>query len=72
MVALLNEEMSPGPEEIERAERIVDAYGKAEEEGIGAIAVDGMMIDVPVAERAKALLRRHAAIRAREAKGGDS
>ena len=36
------------------------------------IAVDGMMIDVPVAERAKALLRRHAAIRARDAKSGDS
>ncbi|MCH7936770.1 MAG: CoA ester lyase [Proteobacteria bacterium] len=72
VVALLNEEMSPGTEEVGRAERIVDAYGKAEREGIGAIAVDGMMIDVPVAERAKALLRRHAAIRARDAKGGDS
>lgn len=71
VVALLNEEMSPSTEEVSQAERIVDAYGKAEEEGIGAIAVDGMMIDVPVAERAKALLRRHAAIRERDAKGGN-
>lgn len=68
VVPLLNEEMSPSPEQVGRAEKIVDAYGKAEEEGIGAIVVDGMMVDVPVAERAKALLRRHAAIRARDAK----
>ena len=72
VVPLLNEEMSPSPEGVSRAEGIVDAYGKAKQEGIGAIAVDGMMIDVPVAERAKALLRRHAAIRARDAKSGDS
>jgi citrate lyase beta subunit len=35
---------------------------------VGAITVDGKMIDVPVVERAQALLARHRAITAREAK----
>ncbi len=66
VVPVLNEEMTPSSGEVERAERIVEAYGAAAKEGLGAIAVDGMMVDVPVAERARALLRRHAAIRERE------
>jgi citrate lyase subunit beta/citryl-CoA lyase len=66
VVALLNEEMAPSPQEVDNAERVVEAYDQAEQEGLGAITVDGMMVDVPVAERARALLARHAAIRARE------
>jgi citrate lyase subunit beta/citryl-CoA lyase len=71
VVPLLNEEMAPSAEEVEQAGRIVEAYAKTELDGIGAITIDGMMIDVPVAVRAKALLRRHAAIRARDGKGED-
>jgi citrate lyase subunit beta/citryl-CoA lyase len=68
VVPLLNDEMRPGVDEVARARRIVDEYRAAEERGLGAIAVDGMMVDVPVAIRAEALLARHAAIEAREAK----
>jgi len=67
VVALLNEEMTPSIDEVERAERIVEAYAAAEKDGFGAIAVDGMMIDVPVVIRAAALLKRHAACQARDA-----
>jgi citrate lyase beta subunit len=35
---------------------------------VGAVTVDGKMIDVPVVERARLLLERDAAIAAREAK----
>ena len=66
VVPLLNEEMAPSPEEVDNAERVVEAYAQAEKEGLGAITIDGMMVDVPVAERARALLARHAAIRTRE------
>ena len=62
VVPVLNEEMTPSPGEVDRAHLIVEAYAGAEMEGLGAITVDGMMIDVPVAERAAALLKRHAAI----------
>ncbi len=66
VVPILNEEMAPSAAEVDLARRIVDAYREAEGRGRGAIAVDGKMVDVPVAERAEALLARHAAIEARE------
>ena len=37
-------------------------------EGVGAVTVDGKMIDVPVVERANILLQRDEAIAAREAR----
>jgi citrate lyase subunit beta/citryl-CoA lyase len=67
-VPILNEEFAPAAEEVAHAERVVTAYDKAAAEGVGAIVVDGKMIDVPVVERAQALLARHRAIAARQAK----
>ena len=66
-VQILNEEFRPSAAEVEHAARVVAAYDKALAEGIGAVTVDGKMIDVPVVERAKLLLQREAAIAAREA-----
>jgi citrate lyase subunit beta / citryl-CoA lyase len=67
-VAILNEEFRPSAEEVDHASRVVAAYGKALAEGVGAVTVDGKMIDVPVVERARLLLDREAAIAAREAR----
>ena len=67
-VAILNEEFRASPEEADHARRVVAAYDKALAERVGAVAVDGKMIDVPVVERARLLLEREAAIAAREAK----
>ena len=67
-VQILNEEFRPSPAEVEHAGRVVAAYDKALAEGIGAVIVDGKMIDVPVVDRAKLLLQREAAIAAREAR----
>jgi citrate lyase subunit beta/citryl-CoA lyase len=49
---------TPDADAIPNAQRIVDAYDAAIERGEGAVAIDGQMIDPPVAERARALLRR--------------
>ena len=65
-VPILNEEFRPGAEEVEHARRVVAAYEKALAEGVGAVTVDGKMIDVPVVERAQLLLERETAIAARE------
>jgi citrate lyase subunit beta/citryl-CoA lyase len=65
-IPILNEEFRPGAAEIEHARRVVTAYDKALAEGVGAVTVDGKMIDVPVVERAQLLLDRDAAIAARE------
>ena len=58
----------PSAEEVDHARRVVAAYDKALAEGVGAVTVDGKMIDVPVVERAQLLLEREAAIAAREAR----
>jgi citrate lyase subunit beta/citryl-CoA lyase len=67
-VAILNEEYRPSPDEVAKADRIVAAYDAATAAGIGAIELDGKMIDVPVVERAKRVLAQHRAIVAREAR----
>jgi citrate lyase subunit beta/citryl-CoA lyase len=67
-VQILNEEFRPSAAEVDHATKVVAAYDKALAEGVGAVTVDGKMIDVPVVERAKALLEREAAIAAREEK----
>jgi citrate lyase subunit beta/citryl-CoA lyase len=67
-VAILNEEFRPSAEEVAQAERAVAAYDKATAAGIGAIALDGKMVDVPVVQRAKQVLARHHAVLAREAR----
>jgi citrate lyase subunit beta/citryl-CoA lyase len=65
-VPVLNEEFAPTEAEIDRAGRMVATYDKALAEGIGAVQFEGAMIDIPVVERAKAVLARAAAIRARQ------
>jgi citrate lyase subunit beta/citryl-CoA lyase len=64
-IPVLNEEFAPTVEEIDRAERMVAAYDKAYAEGLGAVQFEGAMIDIPVVERARTVLKRAAALRAR-------
>ena len=67
-VAILNEEFRPSAAEIDHGRRVVAAYDKALSEGVGAVTVDGKMIDVPIVERARILVEREEAIAAREAR----
>jgi citrate lyase subunit beta/citryl-CoA lyase len=67
-VQILNEEFRPSAEEVDHGRRVVAAYDKALAEGVGAVTVDGKMIDVPVVERARLLVEREEAIAAREAR----
>jgi citrate lyase subunit beta/citryl-CoA lyase len=64
-IQVLNEEFSPQPAEVERAERMVAAYDEAYAQGLGAVQFEGAMIDVPVVERARTVLKRADAIRRR-------
>jgi citrate lyase subunit beta/citryl-CoA lyase len=64
-VAVLNEEFSPNPAEVEKAERMIAAYEAAYAQGLGAVQFEGAMIDVPVVERARSVVRRAAALRGR-------
>jgi citrate lyase subunit beta / citryl-CoA lyase len=66
-VAVLNAGFSPTPEEIAEAERIVAADREAAAQGRGSFQLDGKMIDIPIVQRAEALLARARAIAARAA-----
>lgn len=57
-IPVIHEAFTPSDEAVERARRIVDAFDAAVARGEGAVAVDGQMVDPPVAERARALLNR--------------
>jgi citrate lyase subunit beta/citryl-CoA lyase len=55
-VPILNEEYGVSPEAADQARRMIGAYDEAVARGIGAVTFEGKMIDVPVVERAKAML----------------
>ncbi len=65
-IPVLNEEFAPTATEVDRAERMVAAYDDAYAKGLGAVQFEGAMIDVPVVERARTVLKLAAAIRARQ------
>jgi len=55
-VGPVNQVFSPTAQELESARKIVAAYDAAMQGGIGVIDVDGQMVDVPVANRARNLI----------------
>lgn len=61
-VGPVNEAFSPSEAELERARAVVEAYERGVAEGLGAVAVGGEMVDLPVVERARRVLA--------DAKGG--
>ncbi|MBV7394098.1 HpcH/HpaI aldolase/citrate lyase family protein [Mameliella sediminis] len=66
-LAPLNAAFSPGDAEIALAREIVARFEEARAQGVGAISVQGRMVDLPVAQRAEAQLRRAELCRSREA-----
>ncbi len=55
-IDIINEGFSPSQAEIEQARRVVAAFEEAERAGRGSTSLDGKVVDVPVARRARALL----------------
>jgi citrate lyase subunit beta / citryl-CoA lyase len=65
-IPVVNRIFTPSAAEIAFAERVVDAFARAEREGSAAIQVDGKFIDYPVVYRAQRVLEKVGALRARE------
>jgi citrate lyase subunit beta / citryl-CoA lyase len=55
-VAIATEVFTPSADEIERANRLLAAYGAASAAGVAAIDFEGQMVDEPVAVQARRLL----------------
>lgn len=53
-----NAAFSPDGATLARAQRIVEAFEKAEAEGLASIQLDGQFIDYPIVERARRLLEQ--------------
>lgn len=56
-IAVVNEIFSPAPDEVAHARRVVAAYEDGVAKGLGAVALDGEMLDPPIVERARRVLR---------------
>lgn len=62
-VAALNRAFSPSDEVVAHAQRVVSAFAEAERGGLGAVSVDGRMVDLPVVQRAQKVLARATSIK---------
>lgn len=60
-IDIINEVFSPSAAEVEHARRVVDAFEEAQAAGQGAVAFGGQLIDLPIVERARRVLRLHEA-----------
>ena len=61
-IELANRVMSPGAEEVERAQRILAAMREAEAQGKGAVSLDGRLIDYASIRQAEVLVEKARAI----------
>jgi malyl-CoA/(S)-citramalyl-CoA lyase len=64
-VELANEVFTPAAEEVERAERILQAMEEASKQGLGAVSLDGRLIDAASIRMAQNLMRKIEQMRSR-------
>ncbi|HET7699276.1 MAG TPA: CoA ester lyase [Candidatus Limnocylindria bacterium] len=57
-IPIVNEIFSPSEAEVAHARRVVEAFESGVTRGLGAVALDGEMLDAPIVERARRVLRR--------------
>ena len=62
-IEICNAVFSPTEKEIHEAEKVVRAFEEADSRGVGAIQVEGKLIDLPVVRRSRRVLALAAAIR---------
>jgi citrate lyase subunit beta/citryl-CoA lyase len=57
-VAIAQEVFSPSQDELDRAYKAVAAYAEAQKKGLGAIQVDGQMVDVATVRLVRRIIER--------------
>jgi citrate lyase subunit beta/citryl-CoA lyase len=65
-IETINMAFSPSGDEVTQARREIAAFEEAERQGRGSTSLDDQVIDVPVVERARKLIKRHEAAAAME------
>ena len=56
-IPVIHDSFKPKSEEIEKAQKIVDAYKEAQAKGLGVVALGSKMIDAPVVKRALKIIK---------------
>lgn len=64
-VALANEVFSPSEAQVTLAQRILQAMEDAQRDGLGAVSLDGKLIDIASIKQAATIVEKHAAILAK-------
>lgn len=67
-VGPINRVFSPTDAEVAWAQRVVAAFDEAAARGVASLVVDGRMVDIPIAEKARRILALAQAMAAREGK----
>jgi len=57
-IKVINKAFLPSKEEVEKAQKIVDAFYEAKEKGLGVVSLGSKMIDPPVVKRALQTLKK--------------
>jgi citrate lyase subunit beta/citryl-CoA lyase len=57
-VGIVHEALLPTKEQLEWAKKVIAQDESAREKGMGAVAVDGKMVDAPIVARARALIEK--------------
>ena len=71
-IAPVNRTFSPTEEELRYAREVIATFETAEAQGHGAAALEGQLVDAPVVERARRLLRRGETARTAESHTSES
>jgi citrate lyase subunit beta/citryl-CoA lyase len=71
-VGVLNRVFSPDPAKVEYARRVVEAFEEGLNRGTASVNVDGQMVDIPVYNRARLILKRAQAIAEVERRKADA
>ena len=57
-IPIVNDTFTPNPNEVERAQRLIEAFDEARREGRNAFRFEGQMVDAPHLSQAEDLLKR--------------
>jgi len=63
-VKIANEVFSPGEAEVNQAKRVLEAMENAAKEGLGAVSLDGKLVDIASIKQAEAIVKKAEAIAA--------
>jgi citrate lyase subunit beta / citryl-CoA lyase len=65
-IETVNDVFSPSAAEVAYARRVVGAFDAAQSKGLGAVALDGKLLDQPIVERARRTLELHSSVSSKQ------